>query len=234
MYKVKHVANQLLLFIAILSIGLASSSCGKKKKLAEEQLRNETVLVEKSKSQLKELLAKENKTLEEVEEDRKALDQIKGGLMNIENVQLKDEELKSLIAKEEAKLDQEAVEIEKRMAELAQIEAEKARRAAIREQMESKENKDIYYYMDRIPTAADTPSANKMITETLSLFSSPEATVLIEVYNDGSVVDYDEPTTIIRYLNLLKDTEKSPYKVKSFKKDEAGKITKLIVTKVQY
>ncbi|MEI7499515.1 MAG: hypothetical protein WCK84_03610 [Bacteroidota bacterium] len=73
--------------------------------------------------------------------------------------------------------------------------------------------------------------ADATIKKTLQLFSSDNATVLIIISRDGSEVDYDKPTTIKRYLNLIKDTKASKNKIDGIMTDANGKIKGLDLIK---
>ena len=72
-----------------------------------------------------------------------------------------------------------------------------------------------------ISSASSASVANGMINDGLSMFSSPQTPVLIIVSQSGSVTDYDQPTTIERYLNYLKDHKVSPNEVYKVKKDNS-------------
>jgi cell division protein FtsL len=84
-------------------------------------------------------------------------------------------------------------------------------------------------YMTAIAKSTSLTEANNNIKEATSLFSSQEAVVLIEIFSDGDVVDYDEPTTIGKYLQYLKDQKKSPAKVQDVVYDGQGKIKELVL-----
>ncbi|TRX48593.1 nucleoid-structuring protein H-NS [Fulvivirga sp. M361] len=86
-------------------------------------------------------------------------------------------------------------------------------------------------YLTAISTAPSTTSANKTIGETLNMFSSPDALVLIIISESDGIKDYDRPTTIQKYLNYLKDQKKEMDEVHSIKKDANGKITELELKK---
>ncbi|MFZ9045823.1 MAG: nucleoid-structuring protein H-NS [Cyclobacteriaceae bacterium] len=85
--------------------------------------------------------------------------------------------------------------------------------------------------MTEIRSASSFNLANQSIEETLSFFSSPDAPVLIIIYENGSEVDYDEPTTIEKYLNYLKDTKAKPADIVEIGRDSAGKIKELVLRK---
>lgn len=73
--------------------------------------------------------------------------------------------------------------------------------------------------------------ADNTIQKTLQLFSSDDAPVLIIISREGSTVDYDKPTTIKRYLNLVKDTKASKNDIDAIMTDANGKIKELDLIK---
>ncbi len=83
----------------------------------------------------------------------------------------------------------------------------------------------------KIVAAENTTAANNMIEEGLTMFSSPQVPVLIIISKSGTMKDYDEPTTILRYLNYLKDQQTSPNLVHDLVKDGDGKINELELIK---
>jgi len=181
--------NRSIFFLAIVIFaGLGVSSCKKQPvatgPTAEEQR------IEKAKSDLRALLNSNDMSIEEME---RRLDAIKA--LNIE-----DAEVVNLIAQVEAKI--------------ARLKAEKLREeedARRRKEQAMRESEPAYKlnsYFNRIAGAASTDESNFQISQALNMFSSPEAPVLIIIAKDGDIVDYDEPTTINKYLNYLKDQKK--------------------------
>jgi hypothetical protein len=75
--------------------------------------------------------------------------------------------------------------------------------------------------------------ADNAIQKTLQLFTSDDAPVLIIISREGSVVDYDKPTTIKRYLNLIRDTKASKNDIDAIMTDATGKIKELDLIKKQ-
>ena len=73
--------------------------------------------------------------------------------------------------------------------------------------------------------------ANTRINETLKFFTSPDVPVLIIIYQEADIKDYDKPTTIKKYLEYLKDQQKNPNKVNDVKYNDNGKITELELLK---
>ncbi|MDX1630067.1 MAG: nucleoid-structuring protein H-NS [Fulvivirga sp.] len=82
-------------------------------------------------------------------------------------------------------------------------------------------------YFNAIANAPSTASANRSINEALNLFESPDALVLLIISETNGKKDYDEPTTIEKYLNYLKDTGKSGHKIAYIAFNDSGDITEL-------
>ncbi|MEM6641930.1 MAG: nucleoid-structuring protein H-NS [Bacteroidota bacterium] len=134
----------------------------------------------------------------------------------------------------------------KKLAELSDPEAEKEAMLAEVEQTEPEEEEEIPFsrepsvvtaeqkvdqYFKAISAASSTTSANASIQETLSLFESPDAPLLIVFYEADGKESYDEPTTIEKYLNYLKDTKNKPAKVSEIVTDETGRIKEIVLKK---
>lgn len=86
-------------------------------------------------------------------------------------------------------------------------------------------------YFSGIANASSTSAANSSIQEALRLFGNQEAPVLIIFYAANGQEDFDEPTTISKYLNYLKDQGKNPHKVKELVMDAQGKVKELVLVK---
>lgn len=86
-------------------------------------------------------------------------------------------------------------------------------------------------YFKAISNAPSLQSANGSISETLTMFSSPDAPVLLIIYKAGGTTDYDEPTTIKKYLEYLKDTKNNMASVEEMVLDNNGKIAELVLRK---
>ena len=82
-----------------------------------------------------------------------------------------------------------------------------------------------------IARASTASSANSLIERGLDMFGSPDTPVLIIISMSGNLKDYDQPTTIGRYLNYLKDHKISPNRIYQVKQDDAGKINELELIK---
>lgn len=86
-------------------------------------------------------------------------------------------------------------------------------------------------YFTSIASSSSTASANNSIQEALSMFSSPNAPLLIVFYEANGKASYDEPTTIEKYLNYLKDTGNANARVEEIVTDGNGKITEIVLKK---
>ncbi len=94
----------------------------------------------------------------------------------------------------------------------------------------SMENK-LEQLFNQITVAGSTDQANALIDQGLRLFSGPQAPVLIIINKSGDIKDYDEPTTILNYLNYLKDQKANPNQVFDVVTNSNGIITELELIK---
>lgn len=191
----------------VLSIGFAG--CKNQQKLAEEQAaRVKVENTAKAKALLLEILNDEGEmTL--AEKERK--------LRQAKTLNSDDPEVLQLIAQVEELLEQER-------------EAQSAPPEPVAVEDPSLED-DLGDLFGRIAGSAGSASVNNLIDEGLNMFSSPDAPVLIIISQSGDIKDYDEPTTIERYLNYLKDHKVSPNEVYHLEKDGYGKISELELIK---
>jgi hypothetical protein len=121
---------------------------------------------------------------------------------------------------------EEAAAREREAEERARREAEERKRAeaaAPREKLEQ--------YFGAIANSGNAASANRSISEALTLFASDETPVLIVISESGGAKDYDRPTTIKQYLEYLKDTGKNVNRIGNVQYDNSGKITELELIK---
>jgi len=77
-----------------------------------------------------------------------------------------------------------------------------------------------------IASASNVTAANQSIQEVLAMFSNPETPILIVIHEEGGVKDYDEPTSIKKYLEYLKDTKKNLNYISDIRL-AGGKVTEL-------
>lgn len=82
-------------------------------------------------------------------------------------------------------------------------------------------------YFNSIANSSNVDAANRTINEAKGMFSNPDTPVLIVIHEERGVKDYDEPTTIDKYLNYLKDTKKNLNFISEVKLDGSGKVSEL-------
>lgn len=82
-------------------------------------------------------------------------------------------------------------------------------------------------YFNSVAAAGNTAIANQTIQEALSMFSNQETPVLIVIHEENGIKDYDEPTTIKKYLEYLKDTKKNLNFISDIRLDANGKVSEL-------
>ncbi len=91
-------------------------------------------------------------------------------------------------------------------------------------------NSDVSNVFRDIANASGN-DASFQIREALGMFASPDTPVLIIISESGGQVDYDEPTTIKKYLEYLKDTRNQPEEIKNLEFDANGKIKEVELIK---
>ena len=82
-------------------------------------------------------------------------------------------------------------------------------------------------YFNRVAAAGNVSMANQTIQEVLSMFSNQETPVLIVIHEENGIKDYDEPTSIKKYLEYLKDTKKNLNFISDIRMDSDGKVSEL-------
>jgi hypothetical protein len=82
-------------------------------------------------------------------------------------------------------------------------------------------------YFATVAAAGNAMTANQSIQEVLGMFANQEIPVLIVIHEEGGIKDYDEPTTIKKYLDYLKDTKKNLNYIADIRMDAGGKVTEL-------
>jgi nitrous oxide reductase accessory protein NosL len=82
-------------------------------------------------------------------------------------------------------------------------------------------------YFNAVAAAANVNAANQTIQEVLGMFSNQETPVLIVIHEENGIKDYDEPTTIKKYLEYLKDTKKNLNYISDIRMDANGKVSEL-------
>ena len=195
----------------VCTVFLASGISGcKAKKEARARAAAEAEMISKAKSDLLVLLSDDNRMT--LEEKQRELDRIKALGIN-------DPEVLELIARVEQKLREER----------------STSSPAGPERETGPEAKDEYTalsdYFQEIVNTRSTSAANYMINETLRLFASDDVPVLIVINESGGTVDYDEPTTIRKYLEYLKDQKRNNAEVRNLVLDSNGKISEVELVK---
>lgn len=108
------------------------------------------------------------------------------------------------------------------------MEDSEPEREAVKEPTKSQK---LENYFTAISNASSATSASGSISEALTMFSTPNAPVLIVIYRGTGNPDYDEPTTIKKYLEYLKDTKNNKAVVEEMVLDDYGKIKELVLKK---
>ena len=216
--KRNHYVSKLIprLFILLLigSVAFGTGGCKSKKKLAQEQAAKEyQEKVDKAIAELKAIL-NDDGTMPLSEKERR--------LADIKSQNLNDPTVNDLIRQVEDK-----IAAEKEALRLKEEEEARKKKEA--------EEEDSYQYIDEysnaIATANSVSEANAKIGQALKLFASPDVPVLVIISQEGETVDYDEPTTIDKYLNYLKDTKNYNNRIQNIKFDDYGQITVLELIK---
>jgi len=173
----------------------------KLKKAFAERDRNKQVKVDEARAKLLDLLL--NKEGKSAEELQKELNAIKA-------LNLNDKDLNDLIAKVEQKIAS--------MGTSANI--------PLKDQIET-----AFQGIANASKSGDISKASQIIKNTMPLFTGEDAPVLIIISRDGSMVDYDKPTTIKRYMDFIRDQKASRNTVDTYLLDTDGKIKELDLIK---
>lgn len=127
---------------------------------------------------------------------------------------------------QQAALEREKAEEEERKRKEAEEQAKRDAEAKTREPYQKLE-----LYFGAIANANNVTSANQSIEEALTLFASRQTPVLIVISEEAGQKDYDKPTTIVDYLNYLKDQKRNVNKIGNLQFDSSGKITAVELVK---
>lgn len=217
MQRVRQVVSLRLIMMLILAVSLGSglSSCQSQKKLAKKKAAQE--LAEKTAQAKKDLLAIIN------DDGRMTLEEKEFKLNSIKRMNLEDQEVKDLIVQAEEKIAAERAAVERKK--------EEDRLAREREAQSRGMYSSINDAFSAVAGARDVAAANLAIREALTQFAGDDVPVLILLAEEGDIKDYDEPTTIKKYLEYIKDQKKSPNKVINAAYDSNGKIKELELQK---
>lgn len=217
-YPVKHLGKNLLIgMLALLIVG-SVSSCKSKKKLAMEQAAAEyAIKVDQAKQDLTAML--NDDTSWTLDEQAKRLETIKS--FNID-----DPEVTDLISKVEVKLANERTEIERKAEEERLRKEEEAKIRMVKSEYSVIDNQ-----LSAVANAGTVDAANNSIQSALQYFATPDVPLLIIISKADGFNDYDRPTTILKFLNYLKDKKQYQYMVESVERDAMGKITEIELIK---
>ena len=153
----------------------------------------------------------------------------------VQDLKLDDKEVVRLIPLVEEKLRSERTRLEQlrrqQQEEELRLQAEEARKREQQQQQRTVHDRRILDALAAVANAPDLRTANNSIANALTLFASENVPVLLLISREGEIRDYDRPTTIRRYLELLKDQRRFNEEVENVKYDANGKITELELRK---
>lgn len=212
--KHKITTIMLVLLAAFITLG-GTSSCKSKKRLAKEA----------AEAEYKARVADAVRDLTAILDDETTwtLEEKENRVQTIKDWNLQNAEVDDLLFQVEKKLARERAQAEKK----AQEEREAAEAAAQAQQPRNVLEKNL----TSIANASSVNQANRIINETLQLFESNNTPVLIIISQAGGFNDYDRPTTIVDYLNYVKDQKTNRNRVSDLKFNSAGKITEVELIK---
>jgi hypothetical protein len=142
--------------------------------------------------------------------DDKSADELEAELAKIKAMNLGDKDINDLIAKVEQKIDG----------------MRNKKNVPLKNQLEN-----AFQGIADASKSGNATQVTSLTRNTLQLFSSDNAAVLIIISKEGSIVDYDKPTTIKRYLEFVRDQKASRNAVDNYQLDGGGKIKELDLIK---
>lgn len=179
-----------LYILFIFTLAISASSCKTQKNATQTELTTQQK-VEKAIKQLN--AAMDNESLSN--ESKLAL------IEEIRALELNDQNLNALLDRNEKYLKEQIL-----------IDADAERRAKERDRLEKEKNAkqaqakvDVIGYFSKIAQAETVEIANDLILEAINLFESKHAPVLIIIKKNGNLKEYDRPSSILRYLEHIKD-----------------------------
>ena len=209
--KTKITSIVMVLLAVFITLG-GTTSCKSKKKLAKEAAEAEyKSKVEQAIKDLNAIL--DDETLWSLEEKEARVQTIKD--WNLQN----------------AEVDDLLFQVEKKLARERAQKEEEERRAKEERDKANATDAVLGRNFVSIANASSVSQANRVISETLGLFESPNTPVLIIIKQNAGYNDYDRPTTIENYLNYVKDQKKATEKVFQIKYNDQGKINELELIK---
>jgi hypothetical protein len=212
-------ANRMLILALAGLLIFGTTSCSSQKRLARKHAKEARLAqIAQAKADLYEIINDEGYLSLEVKENM---------LQNVKDMKLDDKEIDELIVRAEEKLARDRAEhMRKKEEETRRAEAER-----LELERQARERATQYGPIQNafisVAAAPNLREANLRISQTLEMFASPDVPVLILISQEGEVRDYDRPTTISRYLELLKDQKRYNNDIENAKFNAAGKITEL-------
>lgn len=212
-------ANRMLILALAGLLIFGTTSCSSQKRLARKHAKEARLAqIAQAKADLYEIINDEGYLSLEVKENM---------LQNVKDMKLDDKEIDELIVRAEEKLARDRAEhMRKKEEETSRAEAE---RLELERQAREKATQfgPIQNALIGVAATSNLREANLRISQALEMFASPDVPVLILISQEGSVRDYDRPTTIRNYLELLKDQKRYNNDIENAKFNAAGKITEL-------
>jgi len=214
MYQTLSMRFLVLALASLMTLSLGS--CKSQKKIAAQKAAKErTEKIEQARQELLQIINDQGNI---------PTDQKEATVKKIKGWNLQDPEIDALIIRAE-----EIIAAEK--AAKKRLEDERKRKELEDQQQEDQKFSKIEDLLESIANSRSMEMANTRINEALRFFATPDAPVLVIVFMDGSIKDYDRPTTIRRYLEYLKDQAKNPNKIHNVQFDANGKITEMELIK---
>ena len=202
----KNIFNKNILYILIIAIACSVNftSCKTKKKVTKPNTELQAELRKKNeaKRRLRSLLNNKNMSSEKMTKELNSIIE-----MNVE-----DNEINSLVSQVKRK-----------------IEEKKKKEIAAATKVEETDNTFQELFQK---VANDKANADKYIKEAINLCESENTPVLIIISSTAKgVVDYDRPTTVLKYMQYLKDTKNVSTKVHNVIFNDNGKIKEIELKK---
>ena len=210
--KNKITTAVMILLVAVVTLG-GNTSCKSKKKLAREA----------AEAEYNARVAEAVRDLTAIHDDETAwtLEEKENRVQTIKDWNLLNPEVDDLLFQVEKKLARER----------AQAEQQNGTNPIGGNENTNDPKNILEKNFASITNATSVTQANRLINETLQLFSSNSVPVLIIISQAGGFNDYDRPTTIENYLNYLKDQKVNRNNVSDLKFNNAGKITEVELIK---
>ena len=212
----KNIITTVLLVLLATFITLGgTTSCKSKKRLAKEA----------AEAEYKARVAEAVRDLTAILDDETTwtLEEKEHRVQTIKDWNLQNAEVDDLLFQVEKKLARERAQAEQKALEELRAAEEAAKAKEPKNMLEKN--------FAGIANASSVTQANRIINETLQMFSSNSVPVLIIISQAGGFNDYDRPTTIENYLNYVKDQKANRNEVYNLKFNDAGKITEVELIK---